>query len=37
MCLAMTERLALLGLIDEATSTFDGDVLDAVAAFCREL
>ena len=32
---AMTERLALLGLIDEATSTFDGNVLDAVAAFCE--
>ena len=31
----MTVRLALLGLMDEATSTFDGDVLDAVAAFCE--
>ena len=30
---AMTERLALFGLIDEATDTFDGAVLDAVAAF----
>ena len=30
---AMTERLQLLGLIGEATSTFDGEVLDAVTAF----
>ncbi len=30
---AMTERLALFGLIDTATDTFDGDVLDAVTAF----
>lgn len=30
---AMTERLALLGLISEATNTFDGDVMDAVASF----
>ncbi|MDO4270853.1 MAG: S41 family peptidase [Eubacteriales bacterium] len=30
---AMTERLALLGLIDEARRSFDGDTLDAVAAF----
>lgn len=30
---AMTERLALFGLIDGATDTFDGKVLDAVSAF----
>lgn len=30
---AMTERLSLLGLIDGARSTFDGDTLDAVSAF----
>ena len=30
---AMTERLALFGLIGEATDTFDGAVVDAVAAF----
>lgn len=30
---AMTERLALLGLIDEARATFDGDTLDAVSSF----
>lgn len=30
---AMTERLALLGLLEEATDTFDGDVLDAVQSF----
>lgn len=32
---AMTERLALFGLIGEATDTFDGAVVDAVAAFCE--
>lgn len=32
---AMTERLALFGLIDEATNTYDGAVVDAVAAFCE--
>ncbi len=31
---AMTERLALLGLMREATNTFDGDVLNAVGRFC---
>lgn len=30
---AMTERLALLGLLGEATDTFDAAVLDAVRAF----
>lgn len=30
---AMTERLALFGLIDEATNTYDGDVVEAVTAF----
>lgn len=30
---AMTERLVLLGLLDEATNTFDGDVLHAVQSF----
>lgn len=30
---AMTERLAMLGLLEEATNTFDGDVLDAVQSF----
>lgn len=30
---AMTERLALLGLLDEATSTFDGKVASAVQSF----
>ena len=30
---AMTERLALLGLISEATTQYDGDVVDAVASF----
>lgn len=30
---AMTERLALLGLLDEATNTFDGNVMDAVQSF----
>ena len=30
---AMTERLQLLGLIDEPTNTFNGDVLDAVTGF----
>ncbi len=30
---AMTERLALLGLIDEATDIYDGDVVDAVTQF----
>lgn len=30
---AMTERLALLGLIDQATDTYDGDVTEAVSAF----
>ena len=29
---AMTERLVLLGLLDAATDTFDGTVLDAVSA-----
>ena len=33
---AMTERLALFGLIGEATATFDGEVADAVAAFCAQ-
>ena len=32
----MTERLALFGLIGEATATFDGEVADAVAAFCAQ-
>lgn len=32
---AMTERLALFGLIGGATDTFDGAVVDAVAAFCE--
>ena len=32
---AMTERLALFGLIGETTDTFDGAVVDAVAAFCE--
>lgn len=32
---AMTERLAMFGLIDHATNTFDGAVLDAVTAFCE--
>ncbi len=30
---AMTERLSLLGLLREPTRRFDGDVMDAVAAF----
>lgn len=30
---AMTERLALFGLIGEATNTFDADVVEAVTAF----
>lgn len=30
---AMTERLALFGLIGEATDTYDADVVEAVAAF----
>ena len=30
---AMTERLALFGLIDEVTNTYDGDVVEAVTAF----
>ena len=30
---AMTERLALFGLIDEPTNTYDADVVEAVAAF----
>ncbi len=30
---AMTERLQLIGFIDQATNTFDGDVLDAVTQF----
>lgn len=30
---AMTERLSLLGLLTEATSKYDGDVMDAVASF----
>ena len=30
---AMTERLALFGLIDEPTNTYDADVVEAVTAF----
>ena len=30
---AMTERLVLLGLLDEPTNTFDGKVMDAVQSF----
>ena len=30
---AMTERLALFGLIDEPTNTYNGDVVEAVKAF----
>ena len=30
---AMTERLVLLGLLDEATNTFDGKVTSAVQSF----
>lgn len=32
---AMTERLAMFGLIDHATNTFDGKVIDAMTAFAE--